>query len=168
MNSIYRYFFLSMGVLGTGSGILTWLTQNGETAGELISAITAGLNILAIVYFAWTRNRGEVKKLEAEGESEIVEAAHSTLEGAKISSEMLKERIDELKRDVEAEKQARRHDAEYFMQQAEYFMKRIKDIEDELRDYRVWATKLVRQVIASGVTPEQFISSKDKQDELPK
>lgn len=116
---------------------------------NIITTLIAVANAAWIIYSSWKKNKPEVKKLEAEGDSEIVEAANANLEGAKISGEMLLSRINELKADLDAEKQLRKADAEYFS-------RRLKEAEREARDYRVWAAKLARQVIESGKIPEAF------------
>lgn len=125
----------------------------------LLGAITTAVNIGFIIFFNWKKNTPEVKKLEVEGDSGLVSAANVNLEGAKISSEMLIDRIEELKNDLAAEKRARRDDAEYFR-------RRIKDIEKEARDYRLWAARLAKQVIEVGKVPVPFISSLNDTDPL--
>ncbi len=150
MNILHRYAFLFIGVIGTGTGIMSWFAENGESMGEIITAIATLVNILAIIYFSLTKNRGEVKKLEAEGESEIVDAAQVNLEGAKLVTTMLKEQIDDLRKELEKEK-ARRED------NTKYFESKIKEIETELRSYRSYASRLAAQVIEAGKIPEPLI-----------
>lgn len=154
MNNIYRLVFQSIGVLGAGSGIFGFLRESGTASeiAELISAVFAGVNILAIIWFTWKKNKGEVKKLDVDSDSEIVDAAQTNLEGAKLVTTMLKEQIDELRKELENEKKARREDAEYFK-------RRIKEIEQELQDYRLYAARLAKQVIESGDIPAPLISS---------
>lgn len=117
------------------------------------------VNTLGILYLSFRKLKPEVKKLELEGDSEIVDAAHVNLEGAVLSSSMLKERIDELKKDLDSEKKARREDLEYFR-------RRVKDIEKEARDYRLWAARLAKQVIEAGKVPVPFITSLNDTDPL--
>jgi hypothetical protein len=139
-----------------------WLQEQELSTTEitaLITAIAAAINVLAIAYQAWRRSKPEVKKLEAEGESELQEAVNVNLEGAKISSAMLVQRIEELKQDIASERAARKQDAEYFR-------RRIKDIEKESRDNRLWAARLAKQVIEAGKTPVPFISSLNDTDPL--
>lgn len=119
---------------------------------EIITAITVALNTLWIIWSSWQKNKPEVKKLELEGDSELVEAANANLAGAQISGQMLLSRINELKEDLEFEKRARKSDAEYLR-------RRLMEAEHEARDYRLWASKLAKQVIGAGLIPEPFISS---------
>lgn len=129
-----------------------------EIANILIGIVTA-INTLVIAYLALKKGKPEVKKLELEGDSEIVDAAHSNLEGAEISQNMLIQRIEELKNDIQEEKKARKIDADYFR-------RRIRDMDKELRDYRSWAARLAKQVIERGGTPVPFISSLNETDPL--
>ena len=154
MNNISRYIFISLSIIGTGSGIFAWFAENGETIGELITAVSAALNVLAIIWFSLTKNKGEVKKLDAEGDSEIVDAAQANLQGAKLVTTMLKEQIDELRKELEIEKTARRIEAEDFRNRIHY-------IETELSDYRTYAGTLAKQLITAGLVPPQFRSSLD-------
>lgn len=124
-----------------------------------MAAVIAIANTLFLAYQQWRKSQPEIKKIEAEGESEIAEAAHSNLEGAVLNNQMLKARIDELQQDLTTEKRSRRDDAEYFR-------RRIKDIEKEARDYRLWAARLAKQVIEAGKVPVPFISSLNDTDPL--
>ena len=132
---------------------------NANEVIALITSFAAAVNVFIMAYQAWKRNKPEIKKMEAEGESEIVDAAHTNLEGAKISTEMLVNRIKELKTDLDEEKKARKTDADYFR-------RRIRDIEREARDYRLWAARLAKQVIEVGKVPAPFISSLNDSDPL--
>ena len=124
-----------------------------------VAIIVTAANTIFLAYQQWKKSKPEIQKLEAEGESEIAEAAHSNLEGAVLSNQMLKARIDELQQDLSTEKKSRRDDAEYFR-------RRIKDIEKEARDYRLWAARLAKQVIEAGKAPVPFISSLNDTDPL--
>lgn len=145
----------------------------------LIGGIIALINAASLVYFAWKKNKPEVKKIENEADSEIVDAANLNLEGAKISAQMLLDRINELKGELEAEKTARRDGlalAEKTRKEEisnlekirkednEYFRRRIKDLERESRDYRSWAAKLVKQVVEAGKIPVPFVPSFGESD----
>lgn len=110
-------------------------------------------------WLALKKGKPEVKKLELEGESEIVDAAHLNLESAQLSTRMLMDRIEELKRDIDAEKKARQEDRLYFT-------RRVKEIDREARDLRNWAAKLAKQVIEAGKVPAPFISSSEDSDPL--
>ena len=119
---------------------------------QIITAAIGLGNFVWIIYSSWKKNKPEIKKLEAEADSEAVEAANASLEGAKISGEMLLSRINELKADLDAEKKLRKADAEYFK-------RRLAESDREAKDYRVWAAKLAKQVIEAGRIPAPFIPS---------
>jgi len=123
----------------------------------LLGGIVAAANTGFLIYFAWKKIKPEVKKIENEGDSEIVDAANLNLEGAKISAQMLLDRINELKGELDAERKVRKEDAEYFR-------RRIKDLDRESRDYRSWAAKLVKQVVEAGKIPAPFIPSWGESD----
>jgi hypothetical protein len=120
----------------------------------LITALAAFINVGAILWDKLKKTKPEVKKIEAEGESEIVEAAHTNLEASEISTKQLMNRIEELKVAIDAEKELRRQDRVYFN-------RRIRELDRELHDYRQWAAQLAKQVIESGKTPATFIPSID-------
>lgn len=139
-----------------------------------ITGIIAAINAAVIAYAAYRRLKPEVKKLETEVETDNVEAANLNLEGAKISAQMLLDRINELKGELTEEKKLRREsislmeaahgksikDLERARQSdREYFRRRIKDLETESRDYRQWAAKLVKQVVEAGKVPVPFVPS---------
>lgn len=128
---------------------------------EILVSIAAIGNTTWIVYKSWKELRPGIKKIETETEkldvevdSEIVSAAHINLEGAEISTNLLMQRIRELREDLENEKKARRDDAEYFR-------RRFREAEREARDYRQWAARLAKQVIDAGIVPVAFIPSSD-------
>lgn len=140
----------------------------------LIGLATVG-NTVWITYKAWRELRPGIKKIEtdtektdAEIESEIASAAETTAKGATVSSELLMQRIRELredlnnaKEDLENEKRSRREDAAYFR-------RRFREAEREARDYRLWAAKLVKQVVEAGKVPAEFIpSSGDSEQDIP-
>lgn len=132
-----------------------YLTAIISAISALVSAMGAGITAFIVI-----RKIGpEVKKIEAEEDSEIADAAHTTLEGARISSTMLIDRIDDLKLQLENERTARKADAEYFR-------RRIRELERESRDYRLWAAKLVRQVVEAGRQPAPFESTITDSDPL--
>jgi HPt (histidine-containing phosphotransfer) domain-containing protein len=120
----------------------------------LVTALAAFINVGAILWDKIKKTKPEVKKLEAEGESEIVEAAHTNLEASEISTKQLMNRIEELKVAIDAEKELRRQDRLYFA-------RRIRELDRELHDYRNWAAQLAKQVIAAGGKPEPFTLSLD-------
>jgi hypothetical protein len=155
--------------------------MNPET---LVNIILGAVNTFGLLYFAWRKLKPEVKKLEAEGDSDIVdmavEAAERNLAGAKISNEMLVQRIDDLKKEVETERTLRKEELqaertaratelqaerEARKKEGEYLRRRIKDAEREARDYRSWAAKLVRQVVDAGKIPVTFVPSTNEDSE---
>ena len=132
------------------------------SSSELIAIITSIATLIQIslmAYQSMRKNKPEVKKLEVEGDSEIVDAAHVNMESAEISTKLLLARIEELKKDVEAEKKARQEDRQYFN-------RRVRDLDKELRDYRNWAAGLAKQVIQAGKQPIPFLSSLNDSDPL--
>lgn len=160
MNNYVYKIFLSLGITGAGGGILSFFTETtvSEIA-ELISAIFAAINIVGIIWFTLTKNKGEVKKLEAQGDSEIVDAAQVNLQGAKLVTTMLKEQIDDLRRELEHEKVKRE-------EETERFERRIKEIEAQLRSYMNYASRLAAQVIEAGKIPEPLILEIGESDSL--
>jgi hypothetical protein len=133
--------------------------ENNELI-ALITSATALVNVGAIAWQAWRKNKPEVKKLEAEGESEIAEANKTSLEASEISTKMLMNRIEELKLAIETEKELRKQDRTYFA-------RRIREMDRELHDYRQWAAQLAKQVIEAGKTPAPFIPSIDTEKNIP-
>ena len=135
-----------------------------------IAGILAAGNSIQIIYSAWKMLKPQVKKMEAEEETENVHAANLNLEGAGITVNLLKGRIDELKADLEAEKEARKNDIEREQNARKedriYFTRRIKEIDREAKDYRLWAAKLAKQVIEAGKVPATFVPSTDDSDPL--
>lgn len=112
---------------------------------------------------SWKKNKPEIKKLEMEGDSELVEAANTSLEGAKISAAILLDRINELRQELNDEKTDRKEEFNRERQarndDAEYFRRRIKELDREARDYRLWAAQLVKQVVEAGKIPIPFTPS---------
>lgn len=135
---------------------------------ELLVVIATAVNTLWLTYKAWKELRPGIKKIEtdtekvdAEVESEYAAAQKTTLEGATVSSTLLMQRIKELREDLENEKKARREDAAYFR-------RRFREAEREARDYRLWAAKLVKQVVEAGKIPAEFvISPSDSEQGIP-
>jgi hypothetical protein len=126
---------------------------------EFLIGLATVANTFWITYKAWKELRPGIKKIEvetektdAEIESELSHAAQVTAEGATVSSKLLMDRIKELREDLENEKRARREDAAYFR-------RRFREAEKEARDYRLWAAKLVKQVVEAGKIPAEFVMS---------
>ena len=130
---------------------------------KLITTIATFINSAALIYLGFKKLKPEVKKMSVDTDSEIVDAANMNLEGAKVSAAMLLDRINELKRDLDTEKAARKEEQalneKLRRDDAEYFRRRIKDLEREGRDYRSWAANLARQVVQAGLIPAPFIPS---------
>lgn len=158
----------------------------------LISAILAVASTAVTLYLSLKRFKPEVKKLEVEVDSELVEASNLNLEGAKISAQMLLDRINELKGELDAEKKYRRESLEQSEKShkesmaamekanteaiaalekarkidADYFRRRIRDLEKELRAYRVWAGTLSKQVVEAGKIPAPLLLGIDSDTKI--
>lgn len=132
---------------------------------RLAPLIISVLNGLGILYMTWLRNKPRVKKMD-------VEADNLSLEGAKISTEFLVDRLNELREELELEKAARKRELKEERdarkeelnaekaarkKESDYFRRRIRDADREARDYRQWAAKLVKQVVEAGKIPVPFI-----------
>lgn len=135
-----------------------------------ISGILGLVNTAMIGWAAWKKLKPEVKKMEAEEESENVQTANLNLEGAGNVVKLLRETVEQLKLDLAAERQARQEEIEKEKQARQqdriYFTRRIKEIDREARDYRLWAARLAKQVIEAGKEPVPFISSLEESDPM--
>jgi hypothetical protein len=128
--------------------------MNSSELIALITAIAALTNIGAIAWQAWKKTKPEIRKIEAEGESELSDANKATAEASQINSNLLMNRIEELKVAIDAEKEMRKQDRIYFN-------RRIRELDRELHDYRNWAAQLAKQVIELKGTPSPFVLSLD-------
>ena len=126
----------------------------------ILGAIGALINIIIISWQAWKKSKPEIRKLDAETEVGEAEADLHAIEGAKISMEMLQQTVIKLQKDIEAEKEARKKDNEYFR-------RRIREMDRENREYRQWAARLVKQVISAGLIPVPFETISDSDPSLP-
>lgn len=148
------------------------LQQDTNNLERWVPLIITALNGLSLIYFAWKRNQPEVKKLDAEADLENVETANVNLEGARVSGQLLMERINDLKKELEAERALRKEELQTERaaraaelqterdarkKEGEYLRRRIKEAEREARDYRQWAARLVKQVVEAGKVPSAFI-----------
>lgn len=153
---------------------------------ELLTILTSILvlfNTAQVITAAWRKLKPEVKKLQSEAESELQEATNLNLEGAKISAQMLLDRINELKGELDTEKRLRKEgmamaekshsesieamkkshtDSIIALEKSrkedrEYFRRRIKEIDRELRAYRSYSAKLSKQVIEAGRIPVALV-----------
>lgn len=147
--------------------------MNIKDIAELLVILATAINTIWIAYKSYKELRpglkqmeASVEKTDAEVESEIVEAAHQNLEGAKISAQMLLDRINELKSELEVERKARKDEVNRLedlrKKDADYFRRRIKDLERDARDYRNWAANLAKQVVKAGQIPVPFVPSFDE------
>ena len=141
-----------------------------ELAG-IITSIVAALNTLAIAYMVLYKGKREAAKTEVEADNEFIEGAERS---AKLSEDLLTQRIKDLKEELEAlkvnskaELQAEREargkeieaEREARRKEGEYLRKRLREAEREGRDLRRWAAALVKQVVEAGKEPARFIPS---------
>lgn len=151
----------------------------GMDLATLINILLGAVNGIALLYVTLKKLKPEVKKLDAEGEQERVETDNLSLEGAKISSQILIDRVNELKQDLEDEKRTRlselvqeremrnsqiNAERESRRKEVEFLRKRVREAEREARDYRLWAAKLVKQVVEAGKIPVAFLPTMDESD----
>ena len=115
----------------------------------MLGALGAFLNVIVISLLALKKSKSEVKKLEKEVEADDAELHKTSIEGAQLSMEMLERRLNELQQDLSREKAARKDDYDYFR-------RRIRELDRENREYRLWASRLAKQVIAAGLIPAPF------------
>lgn len=125
----------------------------------LVTSVGALISSLVIAIISWRKWKPEVKKLEGEEQSEIGEAAESVASGAKSVVEGLQVRVTQLEAQLKAEQESRKRDTEYLR-------RRIRDAEQESRDYRNWAAQLARQVIQAGGQPVPFLPTEDTETGL--
>ena len=137
-------------------------------AATLMGVINAGV----LVYAAWRKLKPEVKKMETENELDV-------LKGARESQQMLLDRINELKAEMELDKEECRREIEEVRtnlkaeleaerearkRKVEYLERKARDYERDARDYRAWAAKLVKQVVEADKVPAPFIPSSDESE----
>lgn len=163
-----------------------------NTVTALVSALVALASTGVTLYLSLKKFKPEVKKLEVEVDSELVEASNLNLEGAKISAQMLLDRINELKGELDAERRLRRESIEQAEKShkesmmameksykdsimalekarkddADYFRRRIKELDKELRAYRVWAGTLSKQVAEAGLVPAPLLLGIDSDTKI--
>jgi uncharacterized coiled-coil protein SlyX len=106
-------------------------------AAMIIALIGAGVSLY--------KAKPERKKINAESDSEIGNAADSIASGAKTVVDQLRQRMQELDaRDAEREKV-----------QAE-MRRELRDVKSALADWQDWARRLVHQVKSLGYEPVPF------------
>jgi hypothetical protein len=145
----------------------------------IIAAIVSALNAGFLAWLAFKKLKPELKKSEAEAEIEAIEASNLSLEGSKTSVQLLLDRVNEQKSEMDAMKKNHKEEMERLensckeeiarleklrSEDAEYFKRRIKDLDKEARDYRSWAAKLVKQVVEAGKVPVAFLPSFGESD----
>ena len=149
--------------------------ENLNNSIAVIGAITTIINGIILAYLTWKKARPEIRKADAEADQENVETMNINLEGAKISGQILLDRINELKGEVDDEKEKRKTAEQQCKDQIaaldasrsedrEYFRRRIKDLENESRDYRRWAATLTKQVVEAGKIPAPLTLSMNESD----
>jgi hypothetical protein len=112
-----------------------------------IISILAAVVTLAGAAVTLYKARPERRKIEAEGSHALADAAESVASGAKISTDLLLTRIQEL------EKREKERD--------EQWKKRFDEVLAELADYKDWTRRLVHQIKSRGDEPVPF-KPKDK------
>lgn len=120
----------------------------------IIGAVGAFINVIILSWIAFKKSGKEIKKLEDESQHEIGDAVESVANASKVTVDTMLARITTLEADLLSEKEARKRDIEYLR-------RRLRDAEQESRDYRSWAAQLARQVIEAGKQPVPFIPSVD-------
>lgn len=139
---------------------------------ELTPLLISIFNAIIAAYVLLYRNKREGRKLEVDSESELIER---TLKSAGLSNQMLIERIDELKNDLEEEREARRLELEQERadrdaaiaterearkKEVERLRTKLNDSERENRDLRKWSAQLVKQIVEDAkLVPVPFIPS---------
>ncbi len=149
---------------------------------ELVALFISVFNALIAAYVLLYKSKREGRKLEVDSESELIER---TLKSAELSNQMLIERIEELKKELEEEKEARKAEfeqeraerdaaiaAEREARKKEVDRLRIKlnDSERENRDLRKWSAQLVRQLVEDAkLVPVPYIPSppEDSEPKIP-
>lgn len=116
----------------------------------ILATILSSINAIAMILLAWKKLGPDLLKTQAESDKLHAEAGESNVAGAKISGEMLMDRISELRVELGKEREAR-------MKDKQYFRRRIYELDLELKDTRDWARRLSGQVVKLGETPVPFI-----------
>lgn len=109
--------------------------------GAIISAVGGIATIMGNLY----KVKAEKKKTNNEGESAIAEAAESLANGAKISNDMLLNRLVEMEtREKDRDKREKE------------LLDKVNALETSLTDWQDWARRLVHQVRSYGKEPVPF------------
>lgn len=120
--------------------------------GAIISTVGSIATIFGNLYKVWA----EKKKTNNEGESAIADAADSIANGAKISNDMLLNRLIEMEtrekeRETELELRERARD-----KREKELLDKVNALESSLTDWQDWARRLVHQVRSYGKEPVPF------------
>lgn len=112
---------------------------------SILTALVSFVGAIATIASNLYKARAERKKTENEGESAIAEAAESVANGAKISNEMLLNRL------VEMETREKHRD-----KREKELLDKVKALEVSLADWQDWANRLVHQLRSHGHEPVPF------------
>jgi hypothetical protein len=122
---------------------------NNNDLFALFAAIVSVVGAIISLY----KSKPEKKKIEAEGESALGSAAESIATGAKVSNELLLDRI------IELESKNKEMSAKLLTVTAD-----MANMKNDLDAWQDWASRLVHQVRSLGHEPVPFIHPKMKVD----
>lgn len=126
------------------------------------------MNTLAVIYILLYKGKREGRQIEIASQSEIVEAAERNLKSAEISNQMLIDRINDLKSELDAERDARQAEVqaerEARQKEVEYLRRRLAEYDREVRDLKNWAAQLMKQVLEAGKIPAAYLPSLEDSD----
>jgi hypothetical protein len=112
---------------------------------SVLSLIITIVGAAATIVINLSKARPEAKKISSEGDSAIANAADSIANGAKISSELLLQRLEEM----ELREKARDTREEQLQAQ-------LEAVQASLADWQDWARRLVHQLKSHGYEPVPF------------
>jgi len=116
-----------------------------ENNTAIVISVAGMLVSLAGVMVQVFKARSEVKKINAEGQSSIADGAESVALGAKVSSDLLLQRINEMEERDKLRKQ-----------EIEAIRKELSDVRLEMVEWKDYAIRLVYQVKSLGHEPIPF------------
>lgn len=119
---------------------------------SIIGAIVSTVGGLAAIFGNLYKLKPESKKIESESESAIADAADSIANGAKVSNELLLNRL------LEMEKRERDRDVREaeLLEQVKMSKKELSEIRASMADWQDWASRLVHQIRSYGKEPVPF------------
>lgn len=121
----------------------------------VVTVIGAMLTIYKTAYHA----KSERRKIDADGDSAIADAAESVVSGAKITNDLLMRRVEDMeKRDAARENelaQLRARDAAR-EQEIQEIRRRFLALQEELLEWKNYAFRLAHQLKALGHEPTPF------------